>query len=148
MTTTRRAEPSASPATRSDRVAAHALFAADVIVVLLFVLIGRSAHHHALSWRGMASTTWPFGVGVLVGWAWVLARGPRGASLSSGIVVWLTTVGAGMVLRVVSGQGTAVAFIAVALGFLGTLMLSLRLLAKLLVARWARATQKNTAQRS
>ncbi len=53
-----------------------------------------------------------------------------------------------MVLRVVSGQGTAVAFIAVALGFLGTLMLSLRLLAKLLVARWARATQKNTAQRS
>jgi hypothetical protein len=43
-----------------------------------------------------------------------------------------------MVLRVEFGQGTAVAFIAVALGFLGVLMLGARLLAKSLRARSSR----------
>jgi FtsH-binding integral membrane protein len=52
-----------------------------------------------------------------------------------GIAVWLCTVALGMVLRVVSGQGTALAFIVVALVFLGLFLLGWRLLARLAVAR-------------
>jgi len=42
---------------------------------------------------------------------------------------WLGAVALGMVLRVVSGQGTALAFIGVALAFLGLFLLGWRLLA-------------------
>ena len=41
---------------------------------------------------------------------------------------WLGTVGLGMLFRVVSGQGTAPAFIGVALTFLGLFLLGWRLL--------------------
>jgi len=50
----------------------------------------------------------------------------------SGLVVWLCTVALGMILRVVSGQGTAVAFIIVAVAFLGLFLLGWRVLARLL----------------
>lgn len=100
----------------------------DAVIVLLFVAIGRSNHHHGVSMSGMASTTWPFAVGLVVGWLVVGLRRVDGRSLKGGAVIWLATVGVGMVLRVVSGQGTALAFIIVALGFLGALMFSLRLL--------------------
>jgi hypothetical protein len=112
----------------------------DALVVAVFVAIGRSAHHHVMSWGGFASTAWPFGTGLLIGWTWVLARGRRVSSLASGVVVWLATVAVGMLLRVEFGQGTAVAFVAVALGFLGALMLGARLLARVLRARMSRPT--------
>jgi hypothetical protein len=111
----------------------------DVLVVLVFVAIGRSTHHHVASLGGMASTTWPFAAGLLAGWAWVLARGRAGESLASGVVIWLATVTLGMVLRVIAGQGTAVAFVAVALGFLGALMWGARLVVRFLRRRVARS---------
>ena len=43
---------------------------------------------------------------------------------------WLGAVGLGMLFRAVSGQGTAPAFIGVALAFLGLLLLGWRLLAQ------------------
>jgi Protein of unknown function (DUF3054) len=91
-----------------------------------------------MTWSGFASTSWPFAVGLLIGWAWVLARGRAGSTLASGVVVWLCTVVVGMLLRVQFGQGTAVAFIAVALGFLGALMLGARCVAKSVRARLSR----------
>ena len=123
-----------------NRIADIGWLGFDALVVIVFVAIGRSAHHHAMSWGGFASTAWPFAAGLLIGWAWVLARGRRGSLPASGVVVWLCTVCVGMLLRVEFGQGTAVAFIAVALGFLGALMLGARLLAKALRARAARPT--------
>jgi hypothetical protein len=101
--------------------------AADLLVVLLFVGIGRSTHHHVLDLVGMISTTWPFAVGLTIGWLIVLLRHQRLVSLGAGVEVWLATVALGMIVRVIAGQGTALAFIFVALGFLGTLMLGLRL---------------------
>jgi hypothetical protein len=115
-------------------------FGLDALVVAVFVAIGRSAHHHAVSWGGFASTAWPFAVGLLIGWTWILARGRRGSSLASGVIVWLCTVTVGMLLRVEFGQGTAVAFVAVALGFLGALSLGARLLATIMRARVSRPT--------
>jgi Protein of unknown function (DUF3054) len=103
----------------------------DVCCVLLFVIIGRASHSDGESIGGIASTSWPFLAGLAAGWlisrAWRRPAAPRPA----GVAAWLGTVALGMVLRVVSGQGTAVAFIVVALAFLGLFLLGWRLLAKL-----------------
>jgi len=98
----------------------------DIVVVLLFVVIGRSNHHHGEGASGIVSTTWPFAVGLAVGWLAVLVRHQNGGSLGAGVVVWLATVALGMTLRVIAGQGIAFAFVVVALGFLGVFMLGLR----------------------
>ncbi len=98
----------------------------DILVVLIFVGIGRSNHHHGDNLSGLASTTWPFAVGLATGWLIVLVRRQDGVSLGAGVEVWLATVVLGMVLRVIAGQGTAFTFIVVTLVFLGVLMLGLR----------------------
>ena len=100
----------------------------DSVTVLIFVAIGRSVHDHGVKLAGMASTTWPFGVGLVAGWLILVARRRTGASLLDGLTVCCATVSLGMVLRVVSGQGTAVAFVFVALAFLGAMMIGWRAL--------------------
>jgi hypothetical protein len=104
------------------------------VAVLVFVAIGRSAHAHGVNASGLAATSWPFLVGLAAGWlvarAW---RRPR-EIVPTALVVTVTCVAVGMVLRVVSGQGTAVAFVVVALAFLGTALVGWRAL-----ARWAPA---------
>jgi hypothetical protein len=110
----------------------------DVCCVLAFVAIGRASHHDGESLAGLASTSWPFlaglALGLLAGRAW---RRP-GAIVPAGVGAWLGTVAGGMVLRVVAGQGTAGAFIAVALAFLGLFLLGWRALAAVVVARRGR----------
>ena len=112
---------------RSARVAV----VLDIACVLIFVIIGRASHVKGESLGGIASTSWPFLAGLGLGWlasrAW---RRPL-AIVPAGLVVWLSTVAIGMVLRVVSGQGTAAGFIAVALAFLALFILGWRLLARL-----------------
>jgi hypothetical protein len=98
----------------------------DLLVTLVFVGIGRSVHDHGVSVAGLASTTWPFAVGIGAGWLLLLALHRRGTTPADGAIVALATVAVGMVLRVVSGQGTAAAFILVAVGFLGSLMVGWR----------------------
>jgi Protein of unknown function (DUF3054) len=70
-----------------------------------------------------------------------LAGGPGlaapGGAFPGRAGAWLGTVAVDMVLRVVSGQGTAVAFVLVALAFLGLFLLGWRLVTRL-VARRAR----------
>jgi hypothetical protein len=104
----------------------------DVCCILLFVVIGRASHTKGEAVAGLASTAWPFLAGLAVGWLAVRAWRRPAAIVPSGVAAWLGTVAVGMVLRVVAGQGTAVAFIIVALAFLGLFMLGWRL-----VARWA-----------
>ena len=103
----------------------------DVVCVLIFVIIGRASHTKGETLAGIASTSWPFLAALGVGW--LAARGWRRplAIRPEGLVIWLCTVALGMVLRVVSGQGTAIAFIVVALAFLGLFLLGWRLLARL-----------------
>ena len=120
--------------------------AVDMIAVALFVVIGRASHRHAETAAGIASTAWPFAVGLGTGWAILAARGrrrgerPDPATLSSGAAVCAATVACGMTLRVVAGQGTAPTFIGVATGFLGALMLGGR--AALGVARQRQAARQ------
>jgi Protein of unknown function (DUF3054) len=117
---------------RSARLAV----AIDVFCVLVFVIIGRASHTTGESLAGIASTAWPFLAGLAGGWlvtAGLAGRAWRQPSRlwPAGVGAWLGTVVLGMVFRVVSGQGTAPAFIGVALAFLGLFMLGWRLLARL-----------------
>lgn len=94
--------------------------ALDAAAVTAFVLIGRASHHHGETVSGFFSTVWPFAVGMLAGWVVTRRRPP--ATVATGAVVAVVTVALGMLLRVVSGAGTAVAFVVVALCFLGLVM--------------------------
>ena len=105
--------------------------AIDLVFVLLFVVLGRSTHHHGLSAGGMVSTTWPFAVGLGAGWMIAASRHRSGASLEDGSLIVVVMVAVGMILRVLSGQGTTLAFIFVALAFLGLMLLGWRLLFRL-----------------
>jgi hypothetical protein len=105
----------------------------DCCCVLAFVIIGRASHERGESLGGIASTAWPFLAGLAGGWLAVRAwRRPLGL-FPAGMGAWLGTVAVGMVLRVVARQGTAVAFVLVALGFLGLFLLGWRLVPRALV---------------
>ncbi|HEY5303647.1 MAG TPA: DUF3054 domain-containing protein [Acidimicrobiales bacterium] len=99
----------------------------DLIFILIFVGIGRTTHDHGVNAGGMVSTTWPFAVGLVVGWTVVSWRHRRGDTPLNGFFIVLITVALGMVLRVLSGQGTAVAFIIVAVTFLTLFLVGWRL---------------------
>ena len=111
----------------------------DCCCVLVFVVIGRASHTKGESLAGIASTAWPFLAGLAGGW--LAARAWRRPYLlwPAGVGAWLGAVALGMVLRVVSGQGTAAAFVVVALVFLGLFLLGWRVLARLPLARMASA---------
>jgi DUF3054 family protein len=103
--------------------------AGDVALVLAFVIIGRASHHAAGGFAGLVSTAWPFLTGLAVGELAIRSWRRPAALAPTGVVVWLSTVVIGMSLRVIAGQGAAVAFIAVAFGFLGLFLLGWRLAA-------------------
>jgi hypothetical protein len=115
----------------------------DICCVLVFVIIGRASHTKGEAVAGIASTAWPFLAGLAIGWLVLYAIGQRrpGRVFPAGVVAWLGTVALGMALRVVSGQGTAVTFIIVALIFLGLFLLGWRAIWALLRARWPLAAR-------
>jgi hypothetical protein len=121
------------------RTSAGVAVALDALCVLVFVAIGRASHTQGESLAGIASTSWPFLGGLAAGWAVSRAWRRPLALRPAGIAAWLGTVAVGMALRVVAGQGTAVAFVIVALAFLGLFLLGWRLAARLLT-RWRPAS--------
>jgi hypothetical protein len=104
---------------------------ADVCCVLAFVVIGRANHHAGETLAGVASTSWPFLAGLAAGEVATMSWLRPFALLPTGVGVWLFTVAVGQVLRMVAGQGTALAFIIVSLLFLGLFLLGWRLIAQL-----------------
>jgi Protein of unknown function (DUF3054) len=131
--------PAPSRAWPASRVRLPAAALLDVCCVLAFVAIGRASHHDGESLAGLAGTSWPFLAGLALGLLAVRAWRRPGAIVPAGVGAWLGAVAAGMVLRVVAGQGTAGAFIAVALAFLGLFLLGWRAVAALVVIRRGRA---------
>ncbi|SDR97316.1 DUF3054 domain-containing protein [Agrococcus carbonis] len=120
-----------SPTTRVAARRALLSLLADALFVVLFATVGRSSHDAALTPLGIAETAWPFLVALGAGWlvsrAW---RAPR-APWRTGVPVWLVTVAGGMLLRALTGQGTALPFIVVA-----TLALLVQLVGWRLIATW------------
>jgi Protein of unknown function (DUF3054) len=111
-------------------VAAPAIAAAallDCCGVLAFVIIGRHTHHDGGSLAGIWHTAWPFLCGLAAGLVSVrFWRRPLGI-VPAGVGAWLGAAAAGMVIRVLAGQGTAAAFILVTLAFLALFLLGWRM---------------------
>jgi len=91
-----------------------AAFAIDVVLVVVFAMIGRTSHAEQLTVAGVWQTAWPFLAGLVLGWLVTRPWRAPFAPVRTGIGLWAMTVVGGMLLRGVSGQGTAVAFIVVA----------------------------------
>ncbi|MDT5125109.1 MAG: hypothetical protein QOH54_753, partial [Mycobacterium sp.] len=87
------------PQASATRVRPAAAVLADVVCVLVFCTIGRRSHAEGITVAGLAETAWPFLAGTAVGW--LAARGwRRPATLApTGLVIWLSTVAIGMLLR-------------------------------------------------
>ncbi|WP_298345925.1 DUF3054 domain-containing protein [Ferrimicrobium sp.] len=100
----------------------------DLIAVVVFVAIGRDVHGHADDLAGLIKTSWPFAAGVVVGW--LGTRQWQNPLTRTAILVWLATVAVGMVLRVITGQGIAVPFVFVSLGFFALTELGWRIIAR------------------
>lgn len=101
--------------------------ALDVVVVAIFTLVGRMTHDQPFAIGGWLHTAWPFVIGLLVGWALVATRGRVWPTrVGPGITVWVSTLVIGMLLRALSGQGTAFSFIIVATLFLGVTLVGWR----------------------
>lgn len=88
--------------------------AIDAVLVVVFAAIGRASHEHAVDALGVLETAWPFLAGLAVGWAVLRAWKAPAAPLRTGAPLVAIAVVLGMILRVVSGGTTAVAFIIVA----------------------------------
>ena len=107
----------------------------DVFVVVAFVAIGRRNHDENPGIAGLVDTAAPFVLGLAL--AWVVARAWREPwSWQTGLIVWIGTVAAGMMLRkFVFDEGTALSFVIVTTIFLGTFLNGWRVVARMLSAR-------------
>jgi len=109
------------------------LLALDVLAVLLFAAVGRRTHAEGLSTTGIIGTAWPFLAGTATGWAAARAW-RRPSSGATGLAVWVATVAVGMLLRRLTGEGTAWPFVMVATGVLAALLLGWRAVAHVVPA--------------
>ena len=121
-----------SPSRRLPPVPAAAI---DVVIVVVFAATGRLSHGEGIA--GVVETAWPFVAGLALGWVIALAWRRPAAPVRTGVPVWVVTVAAGMALRALTGQGVAVAFIAVASLVLGVLLIGWRSIAALVARRGA-----------
>ena len=105
----------------------------DAVIICLFAAIGRRNHGETSALAGLASTAWPFLAGMATGWmVGLLAFRRPPLRLREGIPVWVCTVAIGMLLRSLTGSGTAFSFLVVATLFLGAGLLGWRALAGLI----------------
>lgn len=110
--------------------------AADLALVVGFVAVGRQEHSTADGLLGLLVTASPFLVGLLAGS--LLTRFPRSWDRlwPHGVVVWLTALVLGLVLRVWWGLGGApLSFALVAAGALAVVLLGRRAVSRVIGSR-------------
>lgn len=99
--------------------------ASDLVLVLVFSVIGRASHHEPLSASGILLTAWPFLAACLI--ASLLACVVLRLSwFREGVLVWFLTVLVGMLLRGVTGGGLAIGFLVVATVVLAVFLIGWR----------------------
>jgi hypothetical protein len=103
----------------------------DVACVLVFCAVGRRSHDEGLNAAGIATTAWPFLSGTALGWLLSQAWRRPSAVCPTGVVVWLSTVTVGMLLRKVTSAGVAGSFVVVAATVTAVLLLGWRAIAQL-----------------
>jgi hypothetical protein len=105
-----------------------ARIAIDLVLVVVFAVVGRSSHGEVLSAGGILTTGWPFLVACLIGS--VLASVVLTlAWLREGLLVWAITVVVGMLLRGITGGGLAIGFLIVATIVLAVFIIGWRMIA-------------------
>lgn len=120
--------------------------ALDVALVCLFVVLGRQTHAEDAGFLGFATAAWPFLAALAIGWVCSLAwRRPEGLVLP-GVIVWGMTVGGGMVLRSLVGQGVQWSFIAVAALVLAAMLLGWRAVVAIVVRQRRHTTPVGAAR--
>ena len=112
----------------------------DLAAVLIFTAIGRRSHAETFDFLGYTATVWPFLAGAAIGWLLVRNWQSPMRIWPQGVVIWVSTVAFGMLLRALSGQGVQPSFVIVASIATGILFIGWRLVAHF-VAR-ARATRQ------
>ncbi|MEB4208471.1 DUF3054 domain-containing protein [Mycobacterium sp. 94-17] len=117
------------------RLKRPAWLAVDVVGVLVFCTVGRRSHDEGLDVTGVAVTAWPFLTGTVVGWALSRAWRRPAELVPTGVVVWLSTVVIGMLLRKATSAGVAASFVVVATAVTALLLLGWRAVAALTVRR-------------
>ena len=109
----------------------------DFVGVLVFCAAGRRSHDEGIDVTGVATTAWPFLTGTALGW--LLSRAWRRPTMvaPTGVIVWLSTVIVGMLLRKASSAGVAASFVLVAASVTAVLLLGWRAVAELTARRRA-----------
>jgi peptidoglycan/LPS O-acetylase OafA/YrhL len=103
----------------------------DLVLVLVFVGIGRRSHDEGEAILGFLTTAWPFVAGAALGWLVVRAWRRPFRVVPTGVVVWVAAVVGGMLLRLVSGQGVQLSFVIVTAVVLGVFLVGWRGIAAL-----------------
>ncbi|ROR66614.1 DUF3054 domain-containing protein [Agrococcus jenensis] len=127
------ASPRRAPAPRPTPARAVGALVIDVVLVVAFAAVGRATHESGVLGEGgigLLTTAWPFVVALGLGWLVSLAWRRPFAPLRTGLPVWAVTLVGGMLLRALSGQGTAVPFVIVATLTLLALLVGWRIVAR------------------
>jgi uncharacterized membrane protein YbjE (DUF340 family) len=99
----------------------------DVVAVLLFAVAGRNAHDESSGVSTVLTIAAPFLIGLAAGWIGSSSARRAPIAVRTGVLLWVTTVGLGLVLRrTVWDRGTALSFVIVATLVLGALIVGWR----------------------
>lgn len=111
------------------------LLVIDLLLVIIFAVLGRRSHAEGLDLAGILGTAGPFLISLLVfSGITALWREPH-RIWPHGVITWVGTVALGLILRILFGATAAVPFIIVATVVLGVFLLGRRLVSGLLVRR-------------
>lgn len=135
----RRARPGRVLSQRTEAPAQSAAsLIADVILVLIFAVLGNQAHDSGLAVPDIWATAWPFMLGLGLSWLLTFSWGGPHRVWPTGALVVLGTVGLGLALReAFTDGGVQASFVAVALCTLATLLLGRRALSGFIVRHTA-----------
>lgn len=86
----------------------------DLVLVVVFVVIGRATHAEALDLEGVQRTALPFLAGTLMAWIGFLLKRHSGLTLVNGVFVWAMTLVLGVLFRLLLGDTADPAFVIVA----------------------------------
>lgn len=110
----------------------------DILLIILFALLGRREHEHGLDVGGILWTALPFIIGYVV----MLAVSRPWVNINrlwpNGVLVWLGTVALGMAVRIALGSTAAISFIMVATIVLGLFLMGRRALVLLTTRKSAK----------
>ena len=118
-----------------DRLTSWVAFGADLLVLVVFVLVGRGSHDEGSGLEGFLRVWWPFAVALVIA---TVASGSWRAPLEwrRAVVAWVVTVALGMVLRIaVQGRDFKPTFVVVTTVFVGAGMLGWRAVARRVLRR-------------